>query len=422
MERETATFIELPALARVAPRLFYGWWVALGACLISFVCAGIGFYSQGVLLDALCHERGWSRSTVAGATSVYFIVTGMAGLPVGRGVDRIGSRTFIALGAPLLAASLIGVGRVTTEPLLYVCALGMALGSALSGAVPTAAIVTRWFARLRARAMTVSQTGVSIGRILLVPLSTWLIRERGLPAATEALAAIVVCVALPVTALVLRASPAEYGLPVDGGALDPLDAGAPAPVDRHYRTRKALRTRAFWGLALAFGLGLFAQVGFLAHQLAGLREKLAPADASLVVSATALGSVLGRFLIGPLGDRIEKRHIAMSLFAVQAAATLCFSAASGGAALGGASFVFGLTMGNIFMLQPLLVAEYFGVGSFASVLGSLQLVTQLASGLGPVALGLAFERAGGYERPLVVLACIAISAAVVLSRVRPPPE
>ena len=175
-------------------------------------------------------------------------------------------------------------------------------------------------------------------------------------------------------------------------------------------------------MALAFGLGLFAQVGFLAHQLAGLREKLAPADASLVVSATALGSVLGRFLIGPLGDRIEKRHIAMSLFAVQAAATLCFSAASGGAALGGASFVFGLTMGNIFMLQPLLVAEYFGVGSFASVLGSLQLVTQLASGLGPVALGLAFERAGGYERPLVVLACIAISAAVVLSRVRPPPE
>ena len=92
-----------------------------------------------------------------------------------------------------------------------------------------------------------------------------------------------------------------------------------------------------------------------------------------------------------------------------------------GAALGAASFVFGLTMGNIFMLQPLLVAEYFGVGSFASVLGSLQLVTQLASGLGPVALGFAFERVGGYERPLEALAGIAVAAALVLSRVRPPP-
>jgi len=421
MERTGSTVVGLPALSRVAPRLFYGWWVALGACLISFVCAGVGFYSQGVLLDALCHERGWSRATVAGATSVYFVVTGVAGLPVGRGVDRVGSRAFIAVGAPLLALSLLGVGRATTQPLLYLGALGMALGSALSGAVPTAAIVTRWFARLRARAMTVSQTGVSIGGILLVPLSTWLIRERGLPAATEALAAIVVCVALPVTALVLRASPAEFGLPVDGGELDPLDAGAPVPIDRHYRTRTALRTRAFWGLALAFGLGLFAQVGFLAHQLAGLREKLAPSDASLVVSATALGSVLGRFLVGPLGDRVEKRHIAMALFAVQAGATLTFSAVSDGLALGAASFVFGLTMGNIFMLQPLLVAEYFGVGAFASVLGSLQLVTQLASGLGPVAVGLAFERMGGYERPLEGLVCIAIGAALALSRVRPPP-
>jgi MFS family permease len=421
MQRDTSTAGALPALARVAPRVFYGWWVAFGACLISFVCAGIGFYSQGVLLDALCHERGWSRATVAGATSVYFVVTGVAGLPVGRGVDRIGSRTFIALGAPLLALSLFGVGRVDSQPMLYVCALGMALGAALSGAVPTAAIVTRWFARLRARAMTVSQTGVSIGGILLVPLSTYLIRERGLATATEALAALVLCVALPVTAFVLRGGPAEYGLAVDGGALDPLDADTPAPVDRHYTTRAALRTRAFWGLALAFGLGLFAQVGFLAHQLAGLREKLEPADAALTVSATALGSVLGRLLVGPFGDRIEKRKIAIALFSVQAVATLAFSRALGGAALGSASFVFGLTMGNIFMLQPLLVAEYFGVGSFASVLGSLQLVTQLASGLGPVAVGIAFERLGGYPLPLAGLSCLAVSAALVLVRVRPPP-
>ncbi|HTO70897.1 MAG TPA: MFS transporter [Myxococcota bacterium] len=419
MERDTST-APLPAFARFAPQVFYGWWVALGACLISFVCAGVGFYSQGVLLDALCHERGWPRGMVSGATSVYFVVTGIAGLPVGRGVDRVGSRAFIALGAPLLALSLIGVGRADSQGALYACALGMALGAAMSGGVPTAAIVTRWFARLRARAMAVSQTGVSIGGILLVPLSTWLIRERGLPVATEALAVLVVCVALPVVAWVLRASPAAHGLEVDGPLRDPLDAGLPLRAERRYSTRAALRTRAFWGLALAFGLGLFAQVGFLAHQLAGLREKLEPADASLVVSATALGSVLGRFLVGPLGDRVDKRWIAVALFSVQAVATFCFSRAANGAALGVASFVFGLTMGNIFMLQPLLVAEYFGVASFASVLGTLQLVTQLASGLGPVAVGVAFERTGGYARPLAVLAGLALSAALVLSRVRPP--
>ena len=52
-------------------------------------------------------------------------------------------------------------------------------------------------------------------------------------------------------------------------------------------------------------------------------------------------------------------------------------------------------MGNIFMLQPLLVGEFFGVAAFARVLGALQLLTQIACGLGPFAVGLAFERFGG---------------------------
>jgi MFS family permease len=421
MQRDEPPGTDLPALARVAPGVFYGWWVALGASLISFVCAGVGFYSQGVLLDALCHERGWSRASVAGATSVYFVVSGVAGLAVGRGVDRFGSRTFIALGAPVLAAGLVGMGRVESQPMVYACALAMALGVALAGPVPTSSIVTRWFAELRARAMTVSQTGVSIGGIVLVPLATWLIRERGLAVATETLAALVVGVALPVTAFVLRTDPARHGLEADGPvrARARAESGVTA-LEPEFRTRDALATRAFWGLALAFGLGLFAQVGFLAHQLAGLRERVEPADAAFIVSATAFGSVMGRFAIGPLGDRLEKRRIAIALFLVQACATLLFARASGGAALGMASFLFGLTMGNIFMLQPLIVSEYFGVSSFASVLGSLQVATSLASGLGPVAVGLAFERFGGYRLPLEGLACIGTTAALVLTRVRKP--
>ncbi len=423
MERDESPGTGLPALARAVPGLFYGWWVAVGASLISFVCAGVGFYSQGVLLDALCHERGWSRASVSGATSVYFLVSGMAGLAVGRGVDRFGARRFIAVGAPVLALGLVGMGRAESQGVVYLCALAMALGVALSGPVPTSAIVTRWFAELRARAMTVSQTGVSVGGIALVPLATWLIRERGLGVATEALALLVVGVALPVTVLVLRTDPASHGLEADG----PERARARAALgdsrrERMFRTRDALATRAFWLLALAFGLGLFAQVGFLAHQLAGLREKVAPANAAWIVSATAFGSIVGRFAIGPLGDRLEKRRIAMVLFAVQACATLFFAHASSGLALGAASFVFGLTMGNIFMMQPLLVSEYFGIGSFASVLGSLQLVTSLASGLGPLAVGFAFEEVGGYRGPLEGLAAVAVGAAIVLSRVKIPSQ
>jgi hypothetical protein len=77
-------------------------------------------------------------------------------------------------------------------------------------------------------------------------------------------------------------------------------------------------------------------------------------------------------------------------------------------------------MGNIFMMQPLLVGEFFGVVAFASVLGALQLGTQLASGLGPYAVGVAYERWGGYEHAFEALAALALVAGLVLARVREP--
>jgi len=424
MERDGSAGAGLPRFARaVAPDLFYGWWVALGACLISFTCAGVAFYCQGVLLDALCHLRDWPRAAVAGATSAYFVVTGVAGLAIGRVIDRLGVRAFIAAGALVLAAALVGVGRVESPGMLYVWFPLMAIGGALAGAVPTALIVTRWFMALRARAMAVSQTGVSLSGIAVVPLATWLIRTHGLPFATEVLALLVVGIALPVAAFVLRTDPSRYGEVADGHAHVAARAAAGAPPSASepvFRTRDALRTSAFWLLALAFGIGLFAQVGFLAHQLASLREKLEPANAAFTVSATAFGSVVGRIAISPFMDRIEKRHVAMALFLVQAVATFAFARATSGAALAGAAFVFGLTMGNIFMLQPLLVGEFFGITAFARVLGAMQLATQIACGLGPVAVGLAFERVGGYEGPLEALSLLAVAAALVLTRVRAP--
>ncbi len=171
---------------------------------------------------------------------------------------------------------------------------------------------------------------------------------------------------------------------------------------------------------LAFGLGLFGQVGFLAHQIAWLRERIGPSEAAIAVSATAVGSVVGRLLVGPIADRFRKSSIAVGLFLVQALATLFFAHAPDATSAIAASFVFGLTMGNIFMMQPLLVGDFFGAASFGRVFGALALGTQLASGLGPYAVGVAYDGFGGYVHAFEGLALVAACAAFLISRVRAP--
>jgi MFS family permease len=47
----------------------------------------------------------------------------------------------------------------------------------------------------------------------------------------------------------------------------------------------------------------------------------------------------------------------------------------------------GLAVGNLLMLQPLLLAEAFGVREYAKIYSSSQLVTTLGVATGPILLG-----------------------------------
>ncbi len=406
----------LPAIHRLRPQAYYGWFVVAGGFILSFVAVGIGFYGQTVFLDGLIREKGWAKETVSGASTLYFIVSGIAGNFVGRAVDRWGARGLIFVGSLVMAASLLGLGRVERPAELFVVYAVLAVGFAMTAGVPLNALLARWFIRRRAFAMSLSQTGVSLGGIVLVPAATLLIAKHGIELTSWLLAALVLLVMWPVTVWVIRWDPADYGLSEDG------QPGAQTDSEelRLWRARDAIRTASFLKLALAFSSILFCQTGLSVHLLHLLREHLDAAVAASGVSLVALGSIVGRLLIGQVADRVEKRWLVALLFVVQASAHLAMSLADGKVQLLGATLLFGLTIGSIFMLQSLLVMEIFGVASFGKIFGLLNLVTSMAGGLGPLAVGAVATHLGGYPSALLMLSCMAGFGAVVALGVRPP--
>jgi len=411
----------LPGLHRAAPRLYYGWFVIAGAGLLAFACVGIGFYGQVVFVDGLAQTRGWSKAQVAGASSLYFVVAGLAGPFVGRLVDRYGPGGVVAVGSLIMAGGLVWIGRVATRPEMYAAFTITALGYALAGSVPNNSIVTRWFVALRSRAMSISQTGVSLGGILLVPFTVWLIGRVGFSSPTLALALLLVAIALPTVRWVLARDPESHGLEPDGGGAETDNPLLSAAQQRRvWRTREVLRTRAFWMLSAAFGAILFSQMSFLIHQVALMREHMAPGSAALTVSLTAGMSVVGRFIGGVIADRVEKRRFGVALFLLQASALALLATADTPLELYGFAALLGLTIGNVFMLQSLLVGDLFGIPSFGRVYGMLLLITQLAGGLGPVCLGALYERLGGYPPGLLLMTAVSLLGTALLSRVRPP--
>ena len=94
---------------------FPGRRVVAGGFLILTTSAGFGFYGLAVYLNALSRERGWEVSSLSLATTVYFLVAGLAGLYVARLIARHDIRRVILAGGVMGGASLALLGRVS-EP------------------------------------------------------------------------------------------------------------------------------------------------------------------------------------------------------------------------------------------------------------------------------------------------------------------
>ena len=420
-----------PLAARLLPRRWYYGWAIVGACgALLFVSVGVGYYGLAVYLGPLQETHGWSNADVSLATGLYFAVSGLAAALVGPLIDRHGARRWMAPGLLSIGLGSIAIGYVDSLWQLYLAYIALAVGSGLAAGVAVNATLARWFVIRRARAMAIASTGVSLGGAVLSPLNGLLIDSGGLQLATPIMGALILIVGLPIVAWVLVWDPREMGLPQDG-----LDAAASqqrsdslsADVQtRRWSIAQALRTVPFWAVLITFVVVLLAQTGFILHQTAFLEQRLGSLSAATVtLSVTAIGSIVARLIVGWfLADRIDKRWLTMGLLIVQGAAALVVIHIDSAAATWLGILIFGFTIGNIYMMQSLLVSEVFGYVSFGAVYGLIALASNVSSGVGPWMIGLLEDAVGGYELPLTVTALLTFAAAlpVWFARAATPPR
>lgn len=412
----------VPPAARVLPsKVFYGWYIAVACSCFLFVGVGVGYYGLAVFLRPLQEAHGWSNGAVSGATGLYFTLSGVTGALVGPRIDRHGPLRFMLVGSVLTGLAVGLVGFVDELWQLYAVYSLLAVAFGLSTAVSVNSILARWFVGLRARAMSIAYTGVSVGGVVLVPVGTRLIEVGGLELAAPLMGLLVLAVAVPVLLLVLAWNPEELGLEPDGGAAPAAGSTVDQAAQRRTWTRQqVIRTVPFWALLVAFVVVLAAQTGVIIHQISFLEDRLGSRSAAaFALSVTAGGSIVARLVVGRFADRIDKRWLTVGLFVLQATAVLGVLRTDSVALTYVLTVIFGFTIGNTYIMQSLLVAEIFGVVSFGTVFGLVSLASQASSGLGPFLVGWLEDRTGGYDLPLTVAALVTIAASLLVLLARP---
>ena len=383
-------------------------WQIVGALFAMMMfSSGLGFYNQSVLLEALTRERGFSVFSASFASTVFFATSGFIGLAVASLIERIDARWSVAAGVAICAVSLVAIGRVQTLLEVYAAFIVFGIGFSATNMLTASTLITRWFARRRAFALSIVFTGLSAGGILVAPFAAWAVAEHGLARGTEILAATYVLGILPLALWRL--------LPRPRGETD-LTGEFDGGEDPGVGAREAFRSRYFAGIAVTFFFGLMAQVGGIAHQFK-LVSAYEPDMAGRAVSVLAAASVVGRLASGALLEKLPYRGFALVMLVLQGVTLFVLGSSTTVAGLLIASGAFGLTIGSFLMMQPLLLAEAFGTRSFARIYSVSTLCASVGVAVGPLLLGWAHDFAGGYRNAYALstglswLGCVSLWAA-----------
>jgi MFS family permease len=408
------------------PRPFYGWRIVLAGTAVLFVSSGIGFYSHGVILDPLRNLHGWSKTTISAAITLYFITAGINGFLIGRRIDCYGPKWVLILGSLAIGSGYCLLSLITATWQLYAVYLLMAIGFSSINIMPINTLITNWFIRRRGFAMSLANTGLSLGGIVLVPLASFTIVHWGLGTALPLLGALACIVIIPLALFVIKQRPADLNQSPDGEVwlIPTVEPNGPslssAIQTRRWSRVEAMRTVAFWAIVSAFLLALSGQNAYLIHQISFLSRYLGITGAATAVSITAFASICGRLVLGTFVDRLDKRYVAAACFLLQGAAVLTLAHDHHAVTLYLGTFIFGLTMGSILMTQSLLIGECFGLASFATVAGFTGLFTMSGSAFGPTVAGVTYDATGSYRMAFTIFAALSMIAMIVVFFARPP--
>ena len=390
---------------------FPGARVVTGCFIVLAVSAGLGFYGLAVYLNAFSRERDWPVASISLATALYFIVGGVTGLWVARVIARRDVRIVIVGGGIVGGLALAVLGRVEERWQLYIVYAVFAFGFSAAGLVPVTTVVTRWYHARRSVALSVASTGLSVGGIVLTPFAKWLIDDRGLESATPILGAVWLVGVIPFALWLVRPDPVALGWQPDGARAD--EAVARVPVEGT-PFHEAQRTRFYLAITIGYVLVMGAQVGGIQQLVKLVEERTDQGTAALATIAVAGMSVVARLVGGRVVSRLPMAIFTVVLAALQAVSLAALAFAESTTALFAAILLFGATVGNLLMLQPLLIAERFGVLDYPQIFSRSQFITMFGVAGGPLLLGWLYDNAGGYQTSYLVAAGCSLCGALVV--------
>jgi OFA family oxalate/formate antiporter-like MFS transporter len=414
-------------------KFFYGWTIVAVGFLAHIASAFSISSTLSVFLKPLSSDLGISRGVFSLIRSGEIVISSAAAPLVGSLLDRHGGKWLMAAGGVISGAGfiLLGQARDFWQFLLFRWLL-VSPGDALMGQMVVNVSISRWFVRMRGRALALAGMGHGLAKVGMPLFAASLILSLGWRA-TWAVFGLLTLLLVVGPAFLMRRRPEDMGLLPDGSAgarvEDPTPAKkaasssvrASALADVPWSRAEALHTPAFWLIVTTFGVASVGVTGLNLHVFAFVSDQgHAPMVAAFVMSIIAFMQFSTPMIWGLLAERMEIGRLIMAKFLIQATGLLWALSDPGIASLYGGFFLYGIGMGGTSILSEMIWANYFGRISLGKIRGMGSLLTHVFGAAGPPFFGLLFDATQSYQLSFSIFITMLFASALLSLFLRPP--
>ena len=403
-------------------KIYYGWWIVLAATIgLAVSPAPIAFYSIGVLMQPLSEAYGWSRSEISLAATLLTIAIVLTTPVIGILVDRAGPKKVLIPSILGFALCLFALSFAATLAAFHILYFFMGVICAGANSLAYMRLLSYWFDRRRGLVVGIAAAGMGIGFSIVPVFTQFLVDQGGTGSAYVGLSLLVLCAGLPIVAFIVRDTPEQCGLAVDG--IEVSKVSGRDKVVTGISAAQAIRLSQFWIITGILTLGT-GTIYSLALHLVSIVRTVEPDSGMAIMAASIIGvmMIVGRLLAGYAYDRIYAPWVTAGIFICAAAGTLLLATGMPGYWIIAASILIGLSSGAESDALAILVGRYFGLRAYGKIYGHIFCASLIGISLFPYILGLGYEYFGNYTEVLYVCAFLFGLSVVMSFSLGPQPE
>ncbi|MQF69746.1 MFS transporter [SAR202 cluster bacterium AD-804-J14_MRT_500m] len=385
-------------------------WIVLASGFVILFFNGGSRFAFGLMLKPMTEDSDWSRSSLSLVVATFMVVSALSMPLVGRLIDIYGTKMVMAVGAIIGG---VGIGLVyyvsSLWQLFLVYGLIYAVGHAATNIAPVGIWVSRWFPQNRGIATSVAVAGNAGGQLVIISILASLAVSLGWRISYGLLAIANLVVVVPIVLKAVKPRSREGPLEIDSRQTVLRERS-----DSAFQLSTILKSKEMCILILVYTICGFQDFFVATHVVAfALDHDVPNILAGNLLALMGVMGVIGVLISGLMSDS----------FGASRPTVLCFAIRIGAFALilwsQSMPFIilFAMAYGFTFLITaPLTVVfaqNLFGSSQVGTITGIINMVHQIAGGVGAFVGAAMFDYWGGYDGMFVLI--LALSAVALVA-------